>query len=263
MDPRLNNQPTGPAANPPQPNPQPAAPTPAQPHVPQAPPSPPAMPNVAPLPTQPTTPNPTNTPDSDAPPSKARRFVGSFVSWVVVPIVIVLVLHTFVFQAFYVEGSSMEPGYQSNDYLIVSKLDMTFNNLSGLVGIKSNPNIKRGDVLVFHPPIAPQTFFVKRAIGLPGEKVIVKNGKVTIINEEHPNGLVLKEDYIDKNEPTLGDVSVTVEQGKYFVLGDNRRPSGSYDSRDWGLLPKENIIGVAYMRLLPVSAIGTLSRPNY
>jgi len=192
-----------------------------------------------------------------------RRFIGSFVSWVIVPIVIVLVLHTFVFQAFYVEGSSMQPGYNSNDYLIVSKVDLTLNNLSSLVGIKSNPNIKRGDILVFRPPIAPTTFFVKRVIGLPGEKVVVKDGKVTIFNDQNPQGLVLKEDYIDKNEKTLGDVSTTVEQGKYFMMGDNRRPGGSYDSRDWGTLPKENIIGVAYMRLLPVSSIGTVSSPTY
>lgn len=226
------------------------------------------MPNIAPLPAQPPHDDPVNDIDTATQPSKFRRFFGSFVSWVVIPLVIVLVLHTFVFQAFYVEGNSMQPDFASNDYLIVNKLSMTFNNLAGMVGVKSNPSLARGDVIIFRPPVAPNSFFVKRVIGLPGETVSIKNGKVTIINGEHPQGFVLNEDYIDKSQTTTvqtdnGELRVKVEQGKYFVMGDNRHPGGSYDSRDWGLLPKENIIGVAYLRLLPVSSLGTIPHPSY
>ncbi len=205
---------------------------------------------------------PSNDEQEDETPEKKHSIIKELLIWAAVTIAIVLIIQNFIFQAFYVSGNSMEPDYHNDDYLIISKIPLTTFDIGKFFGQK-NININRGDVLVFRYPNAPETFFIKRAIGLPGERVTVKNGVVTIYNDKNPQGLVLKESYIDSQYVTQGDIDEVVEQGKVFVMGDNRSPGGSFDSREWGQLPQGNITGFAALRLLPVSTLKFITDPTY
>ncbi len=196
-------------------------------------------------------------------PSAILGVLKTIFSWVVLPGLIVLFLHSFVFQAFYVSGSSMNPDFQDGDYLIIDKVGFTMSNIKSTFGLDTSLDLKRGDVLVFRYPANPSTFFIKRLIGLPGDRVVVKNGKVTIYDADHPEGLVLKEPYIDQSLTTQGDIDEVVEKNKYFVMGDNREPNGSFDSREWGQLPRNDVVGVATARLLPINELGPIKHPTY
>lgn len=196
-------------------------------------------------------------------PSAILGVLKTIFSWVILPGLIVLFLHNFVFQAFYVSGSSMNPTFQDGDYLIIDKVGFTLTGVKATLGLDTSLDLKRGDVLVFRYPNSPETFFIKRLIGLPGERVVLKDGTFTIYNDEHPDGLVLEEPYIDESLTTQGEVDEVVEKGNYFVVGDNRAPNGSFDSREWGQLAREDIVGVATARLLPINELGPLKHPSY
>ncbi len=184
----------------------------------------------------------TDTGASNAPVApKKRSGFFEFARFIITVVVIVVVVRVFIAQPFIVSGSSMVPTFKNADYLIVDELSYRFKEP------------ERGDVLIFHPPIDKGVFFIKRIIGVPGDTVLINNGVITITNKEHPNGIVLTEPYISK-DTTTAHYNVTVTEGNYFVMGDNR--PASYDSRGWGLLPKENITGRAFLRLFPLSEIG-------
>lgn len=175
----------------------------------------------------------------------------------------VAIFRFFILQPFYVIGSSMEPTYHNGDYLFVNEFTYLF----------SKP--KRGDVVVFrHPeeectafidknPIIRRVFegpcksYIKRVVALPGENVRVENGQVTV------DGKILTEEYIQDGIKTLGNQSVTLGKDEYFVLGDNRLPNASSDSREWGPLTPKYIIGKSFVRLLPVDKIGLDPKPSY
>ena len=183
----------------------------------------------------------------------AVKIIGSGVlSWVILPLVMILVLHTFVFQAYHVEGTSMLHTLQNRDYLIVSKIGDSVAQFRHAF----NKNVvylpARGQIIVFHYPIDPTQIFVKRVIGLPGDHVVVRNGTVTVYTESRPKGYNPDATYEFSGTQTLEDTDITVTSGHVFVMGDNRAPGGSFDSRAWGQLPSENIIGNAVMRLLPL-----------
>ncbi|MBD2527399.1 signal peptidase I [Nostoc sp. FACHB-133] len=166
---------------------------------------------------------------------------------VVLSLILALGIRTFVAEARYVPSGSMEPTIQPNDRLIVDKISYDF----------SSPN--RGDIVVFNPTKTLQSenyhdAFIKRVIGLPGEKVEVKNGQVYI------NGSPLKENYIEA-KPDYKFGPVTVPANSYLVLGDNR--NDSYDSHYWGFVPRSNIIGKAFFRFFPFNSMGEFSRPVY
>lgn len=195
-------------------------------------------------------------------PEKKRSIIKELLIWAGVTIAIVFIIQNFIFQAFYVSGNSMEPQFHNNDYLIISKLPITSYDIGKLFGQK-NMNIRRGDVLVFRYPNAPETFFIKRALALPGDRITVKDGVITVYNQQHPEGLVLKEDYIDPAFVTEGNIDEVVEEGKVFVVGDNRSSGGSFDSRAWGQLPQSFITGFVNLRLLPVNNLKLNSNPIY
>jgi len=151
----------------------------------------------------------------------------------IVAIAIVLPIRYFLFQPFVVKGASMEPNYHSGDYLIIDEISYRFNEP------------ERGDVIVFKYPYNLSDRYIKRVIGLPGETVEIKEGQiyiskeggVSIINESS----YLPEKFI-KEWKNLDDLApITLKENQYFVLGDNRNASS--DSRRWGTLPEENIIG--------------------
>jgi signal peptidase I len=232
---------------PPQPPPAPPPPNPLQNQAPQAP------------------KHDFDAPYQDPEPSQLSTIAGGFTgilgavfSWVIFPVAVVLILHNFVFQAYHVLGTSMVPTLHETDYLIISKLGYTGTLIERTLG-QNKPYIPaRGQIIVFHYPKDPTKVFVKRVIGLPGDHIVIKNGTVTIYNKQHPAGFSPDIKYEPKDATTLIDTDETVEQGNLFVMGDNRTPGGSYDSREWGELPSSYIIGNAVLRLLPLDQVRIL-----
>lgn len=185
--------------------------------------------------------------------SLGKSIVSGIVSWVIIPLAIIITLNTFVFQTYHVVGNSMYPTLHDSDYLIASKVDHTKATLGKLFGGTGHYIPKRGEIAIFHYPKQPDLVYVKRVVGLPGERVVVgDDGSVKVFNKENPNGLNPDEGYELAGTFTNIPTDVVVPDGTIFVLGDNRQPNGSSDSRDWGVLPSDDIIGVASVRLLPL-----------
>lgn len=166
----------------------------------------------------------------------------------VIAAVIVLPIRYFLFQPFIVKGDSMVPNFHSGDYLIVDEITYRF----------SKP--ERGDVVVLKYPLDNTQRFIKRVIGLPGETIDIKNGAVTVTKDG--KAVVLNEQgYIPATSITDGSAHMVLGEDAYFVMGDNR--PFSYDSRRWGVLPKEDIIGRALLRIFPITDISYITDPNY
>jgi len=163
------------------------------------------------------------------------------VRFALIAIIIVVPIRIFIAQPFIVSGSSMVPTFQDGQYLVVDEISY----------ILGEP--KRDDVVVFKNPNNTKVFYIKRIIGLPGETVDVKSdtNEVLITNKEHPDGFNLDQSFI----VNTGGIDAHMELGanEYFVMGDNR-PASS-DSRYWGVVPKNLMIGRAYLRLLPINKI--------
>ncbi len=181
----------------------------------------------------------------------------------IIAAVVVIFINTFIFQAYYVDGSSMNPDFINGDYLLVDKTKTSLKNITSFFGDKSNMQYTRGNVLVFRPPENMQIFYIKRVLGLPGERVTLKNGVLKIYNEKYPEGFIPDENYIDQDTKMEGEVDTVVLPGNLFVMGDNRKPGGSYDSRFWGQLPQKNVIGTAFFRVIPLNDAGFLNLPKY
>ena len=156
-------------------------------------------------------------------------------------ILIFLGVRFFVAEPFLVSGASMDPNFATNDYLIVDELTYKFELP------------QRGDVVVLIPPVEQDKYFIKRIVGLPGERIVVNTkGETTIYNKENPNGFQLDEPYVKFTSPKTTDK--ILGDSEYFVMGDNREVS--FDSRSWGVLPRKNITGRAILRLFPFKKIG-------
>lgn len=155
-------------------------------------------------------------------------------------IVVVIPIRMFVVSPFVVDGESMHPTFENLNYLIVDEVVYYFEAP------------KRGDVIVFRYPGDPSIFYIKRIIGLPGETVSIQNGVVGI-QQSDGTSFTLSEPYV-VNEDATYSKSVTLGADQYFVMGDNR-PNSS-DSRVWGPLPRQNIIGRVDLRLLPAAKSG-------
>ncbi len=181
---------------------------------------------------------------------ETARDIWETIKFIVLAALIVIPIRLFVFQPFIVSGESMYPTYHNADYLIVDELSYRFHDP------------KRGDVVVFRYPNDPSRFFIKRIIGLPGDTLLFKDRAVYLKTEANPNGELINEPYLKQITIPGEQTQVTVEPGHYFVMGDNR--GASSDSRAWGQLPRENVTGIAGLRLLPVSDIawrpGSLSK---
>ncbi|OGZ75285.1 MAG: signal peptidase I [Candidatus Staskawiczbacteria bacterium RIFCSPLOWO2_12_FULL_37_15] len=174
-------------------------------------------------------------------------FVWEVLKIFIIASVIVLPIRYFLFQPFIVKGDSMAPNFLSGDYLIVDELSYRF----------SDP--QRGEVIVFKYPKDTTQRFIKRVIGLPGETVNIKNGSITISKDG--KSFILDEKYLPFDLKTYGEVNTVLGSDEFFVLGDNRE--FSYDSRRWGNVPREDIIGKALLRILPLAALSEFSAPNY
>jgi len=181
--------------------------------------------------------------------AKDALSIGIFILCVIIG---TLLINTFVFRSFSVLGPSMESTLYTNDRLIVDRLPVTISQLQNKSYI---PN--RGQIIVFkNPQYAPgdaDEYIVKRVIGLPGERVVLKNGTYTVYNTEHPNGFN-PDDYNhgEPGGPTSGEVDTVVPTNEIFVSGDHRVSNYSFDSRNGlGTIPSYDIIGPVSFRIYP------------
>jgi signal peptidase I len=148
-----------------------------------------------------------------------------------------------------IKGQSMHPNFPDAEYLLTEKV--TYYLRSPV----------RGDVVVFTPPVSETDEFIKRVIALPGEKIVIEDGKVYL------NGELLNEPYISESIRTANGaflsegVEFVIPEGEYFVLGDNRPHSS--DSRAWGPVKKKAISGRAWVVYWPLKNAGTVKLPNY
>lgn len=205
------------------------------------------------------TPTPNQSTPSTSPAKEGLSSVLSTIGILLLAPLIAIVLTAFVFQSYQVTGPSMETTLQNNDRLIVWKLPRTWARITGN---DYQPN--RGDVIIFNEPKAAEDLglgsgkqLIKRVIALPGERVVVKDGTITVYNQEHPGGFKPDEtmDYNKDNTipETTGEVDLTVPKGQIFVSGDNR--PDSLDSRNFGPVPLKDIIGKLTVRILPINNI--------
>lgn len=178
---------------------------------------------------------------------KKTHPLAEIIQFALIALIIVVPVRWFVAQPFIVSGASMENTFHTGEYLIVDQISYRFEEPEA------------GDVIVFRYPRNPSTFFIKRIIGTPGDTISIDGDVVTITNEEHPNGYVLDEPYIASMTP---NTFLTEELGdrEYFVMGDNRDKSS--DSRVWGILQRENIIGRALIRLFPFNEMNLFPGKN-
>ncbi len=174
-------------------------------------------------------------------------FLFEIVKIVFLAIIIVFPVRYFIFQPFFVQGISMEPSFFDGDYLIVDEISYRFGNP------------QRGEVIVFKYPQSPAQRYIKRIIGIPGETIIIKNGQISIINKNEK--WILDETNYLSDIYTAGEIKVSLSENEYFVLGDNR--AFSSDSRRWGPLSREFIIGKVYLRAWPFTALAKIESPDY
>jgi signal peptidase I len=177
--------------------------------------------------------------------SLARAFGGrsllrETLETILLTVIIFLILNTATGR-FQVRGSSMEPTLHDGQYLVIGKL---------IYWIRPP---ERGDIIVFQPPNSPADDYIKRVVGLPGEQVEIRDGAVWV------NGVLLEEPYVAN--PGFYSSLWSLGDGEYFVLGDNR--SNSSDSRSWGVLPVENIIGRAWLCYWPPEEWGLVAHYTF
>lgn len=204
-------------------------------------------------------PVPQTQPSVTTEPPKQNR-LGSTLSTIGVLLlapIIAILLTVFVFQSYQVDGPSMQETLHNNDRLIVWKLPRTWARITGHQYVP-----KRGDIIIFsqsnlsqYGDAADSKQLVKRVIGLPGDHVVVKDGTITVYNKEHPNGFQPDATLPygkDGAIPTTSDnVDVTLKEDQLFVAGDNR--SNSLDSRIFGPINTDQVIGKLVVRILPLS----------
>ena len=177
---------------------------------------------------------------------KIFSFLWETFKILIVALAIVFPIRYFLFQPFLIRGQSMEPNFENCDYLIVDELSYWLRDP------------QRGEVVVFKYPRNPSQRYIKRIIGLPGETVEIKDGQIIVSGKVLDETVYLPEEVFTDNK---GFTKITLAKDQYFVLGDNR--TFSSDSRIWGVLERDKIIGRAYFRLWPVAAVAKISSPSY
>jgi len=155
------------------------------------------------------------------------------ITYAILSVIVVVVIRSYVFSPFYVKGAAMEPTLKDNDYLIINQISKKYN---------------RGDIIVFRYPLDPQKYFIERIIGLPGEKIQIKDGLVHIFNNSTPDGYTLSEPYLEADLKTYSNDDTVVElaEDEYYVLGDNR--GESKDSRSFGAVGLEFFTGKIWLK---------------
>lgn len=148
-----------------------------------------------------------------------------------------ILMHFFIITVFVVEGASMEPNFQNDNWVLANRLSYYLEDYT------------RGDVAIVKFPGDPEhKKYIKRLIGLPGEKVTIKNSEVFI------NDVRILESYLPDNTKTIPNLELTLGANDYFIMGDNR--ANSSDSRTWGTCVKSNFIGKVFFRIFPIQKMG-------
>lgn len=168
-----------------------------------------------------------------------KQSFWELVRFAIIAVAIVIPIRVFIAQPFIVSGSSMVPTFKNGEYLIVDEISYRL----------SDPT--RDDVVIFRYPKDPKKFFIKRIIGLPNETVDIKGNEITITNKEHPEGFSLSQPFVKNMASNVTHFELGKDE--YFVMGDNR--SASSDSRYWGAVPRNLMIGRAFLRLFPLNQI--------
>jgi len=169
-----------------------------------------------------------------------KELIGFVFDWTklfLMALAIVIPIRIMLFQPFVVSGASMDPNFHDADYLIIDEMTYRLREPA------------RQEVIVFKYPLNPSYKYIKRIIGLPGEKIEIKDGEIFITKDNET--VKLEEDYLSEEvkEEWKRNVNFSVELAldQYFVMGDNRNYSS--DSRSWGPVPKKNIVGKVFIKL--------------
>lgn len=184
-----------------------------------------------------------------------RRNILSTIAILIAAPTVALLLTSFVFHPYQVDGASMETTLQDHDRLIVWKTPKTISKIT------RHPYVPaRGDVIVFVKPevdefgLGENRQLIKRVVGLPGDRVVIEGGSITIYNKEHPDGFNPDNEHEFASKiitPTPGRVDLVVPENEVFVCGDNR--SNSLDSRSFGTVSVDHIIGKLIFRIFPIN----------
>lgn len=184
--------------------------------------------------------------------SEFGKFIWDLIKVFIISMIIILPVRYFVAQPFIVSGASMEPNFYNGEYLVINEIGYTLGQP------------QRGDIIVFKYPKDTSQYFIKRIIGLPGDRVNLEDSKVIIYNQEHPKGWVLTEKYLPSTDLTFNNGqfnNVTLGTDEFFVLGDNRMASS--DSRFWGPVPRKDIVGKVFIRAFPFQSFKKFSSVQY
>jgi signal peptidase I len=175
--------------------------------------------------------------------SSVKDFFIELLQVVIVALAIIIPVRYFFIKPFYVKGASMEPSFYDNEYLVIDEISYRFKEPL------------RGEIVVFKYPRDPKQFFIKRIVGLPGETVQVTGGGVFV------NGDEIDETYLNPGTTSKGEIVVTLQSNEFFVLGDNR--DFSLDSRSFGPLQENYIVGKTWIRGWPFDQITLFHPPEY
>lgn len=180
------------------------------------------------------------------------RFFWEMFKVAVISLAIILPVRYFLIQPFYVKGASMEPNFYDHEYLIIDEISYRLSDPS------------RGDIVVFKYPKNPKQYFIKRIVGLPGERIKISEGNIHI-SKSGMSFVPLEEKYLQKDIetqlPATGFGDVLLGENEYFLLGDNRNQS--LDSRVFGPVSREFIVGKTWLRGWPLSRLTIFANPDY
>lgn len=193
------------------------------------------------------------------PVEKQRKFhdILSIIGFVAAVIIGAWLINSLVFRSFSVTGPSMEPTMYTGDRLIVTRLPATWQAIRGKAYTP-----KRGHVVVFRNPrfdeLRNDEYVVKRVIGLPGDRILISDGEITVSNADNPEGFDPYEGVHIENVPVSGTLDKVVPADSFFAIGDNRTGEDSLDSRSGlGVIPMENIVGPVSARIYPFDKVST------
>jgi len=173
----------------------------------------------------------------------------SFISFILTVVVMVSVIMLFVMQSYDVDGTSMEPTLEPADRLIISKVG---HSMALLKNEKFVPD--RGDIIVFHNPQESPPRLIKRVVGLPGDRVVLRNGRFTVYPNNGKKSIQFEKKFDLNLAFAEGEIDEVIQDDFLFVSGDNRNPGGSLDSRNsLGQVPTTDVIGTLVFRLFPLN----------
>lgn len=166
--------------------------------------------------------------------------VFDLVQTIVIAGAIFVVIYAFLFRPYQVNGHSMDPTFQNGEYVLTNLITLRFSPL------------KRGDIIVFHAPPEKDKDYIKRVIGLPGDRIKVQDGQVYLNGKKLDQLSFLSSSVYTNGGAFLGEGDeVVVPEDDYFTMGDNREFSS--DSREWGFVPKDKIIGKSFFVYWPLN----------